>query len=298
MELLDNFFQRFLTEVTNLHHVILGTVDQIFYGIDAGPLQAVEAADRHVKLLNGHLKNLFLDGFFAFNHDFRILCLVGKIDEQIEMLVEYLGAERNRFFRQDHTIGQHFQSQSVIVGVAAHTGVLDGIVYVINRSVNRVGEDGADGSCHALAVCQIELLVLFLRHISTAMIESQLHIEANIVTDSGDMVIRIQDLNVCILLDIGSSDIAGSGGIDYNRLGAVGMELCGDALHIQHDFRNIFLDAGNGGDFMQDAVDLDAGHSHAGERAQQHTAQRVAQCDSVSSFQGLDDELTVSSIFA
>ncbi len=66
---------------------------KIFNRVNARTLQAVEASNGHVKLLNGHLKDFFLDGLFALDHDFRILCLVRQIDEQVEMLVEYLGSK-------------------------------------------------------------------------------------------------------------------------------------------------------------------------------------------------------------
>ena len=73
MKLLDNFFQRFFTEVTDFYHILLGTVNKILDGINACTLQAVEASNRHVKLLDGHLKDFFLLGFFTFNHDFGVL---------------------------------------------------------------------------------------------------------------------------------------------------------------------------------------------------------------------------------
>ena len=42
---------------------------------------------------------------------------------------------------------------------------------------------------------------------------------------------------------------------------------------------------------MLNALDLDGGHGHAGQRAEQHTAQGVAQRVAEAALQGLDDEL-------
>ncbi len=68
----------------------LGAVGQILNRINARTLQAIEASNGHIKLLNGHLKDFLLDGLFALDHDFRILRLVRQINEQVEMLIEYL----------------------------------------------------------------------------------------------------------------------------------------------------------------------------------------------------------------
>ena len=92
MKLCDNFFQRFLTEVSDSDHLILGAVYKVFNRINARTLQAVEATNGHVKLLNGHLKYLLFYSRNAFNHNFSVLRLVREIYEQVEMFVEYLGA--------------------------------------------------------------------------------------------------------------------------------------------------------------------------------------------------------------
>ena len=70
------------TKISDLNHFFLGAISQILHGINACALQTVEAADRHVKLLNGHLKDFLLDGLFTFNHYLCILCLGTKVDER------------------------------------------------------------------------------------------------------------------------------------------------------------------------------------------------------------------------
>ena len=93
MKFLYDFIERFLAEVTNLDHFFFSTVRKIFDRIDARALQAVEASYGHFKILNGHLKDFLLDGFLTLYHDLRVFCLVRQIDEQVEMLVEYLGSK-------------------------------------------------------------------------------------------------------------------------------------------------------------------------------------------------------------
>ena len=120
MQFLNDFFQRFLAEIADLDHVLLGAVDQIFYRVNAGALQTVETAHRQVKFFNGHLKDLFFDGFFAFHHDLCLLGLVREVHKKVEMFVEDLGAQRNRFFGRNRSIGLYFDGQFVKVCVIAY----------------------------------------------------------------------------------------------------------------------------------------------------------------------------------
>ena len=117
----SDFFPRFLTLIISSSVLI----SQILHRINACALQAVEAADRHVKLLNGHLKDFLLDGLFTFNHYLCILCLGTKVDEQIEMLIENLGSERNRLLSGDGAVSKNLECELIVIGIAADTGILN-----------------------------------------------------------------------------------------------------------------------------------------------------------------------------
>ena len=57
-QLVDNFLQGLAAQVADLHHFLFGLGDQVLDGVDVGTLEAVEAADREIQLLDGHLQNL------------------------------------------------------------------------------------------------------------------------------------------------------------------------------------------------------------------------------------------------
>ena len=140
MKFLYNFFKRFLTEVSDLYHVILGSADKIFNSINAGTLQAIEASYRQVKLLNGHLKDSCLFSHLVLDHELTVLCLVRYIDKQVEMLVEYLGSERNCFFSSDSTVGDNVKRKLIKVSYVADTGILNVEACFIYRRIDRVGK--------------------------------------------------------------------------------------------------------------------------------------------------------------
>ena len=76
------------------------------------------------------------------------------------------------------------------------------------------------------------------------------------------------------------------------------MKLCGDALYIQNYLGHIFLDTGNSGYFMENAIDFDADNCNTGKRAKQYTTQRIAESGTITALQGLDNELTALTVFA
>ena len=109
MKLGNHFLEGLLTKVSDLDHILFGLVRKVFYRVNAGALQAVEGTNRHVKLLNGHLKDLLLNGFRSLNHNFGVFRLIRKINEQVEMLVENLGRQRNGLLSRDGSVGKYLK---------------------------------------------------------------------------------------------------------------------------------------------------------------------------------------------
>lgn len=76
----------------------------------------------------------------------------------------------------------------------------------------------------------------------------------------------------------------------YMVTGSSSSEAHHESLEVQDDVGDIFLDSGNGGEFVEDAVDTDAGDSSAGDRRQQGAAERVTECVTEAGLERLDDE--------
>src|SRR5699024_6087136 len=127
-----------------------------------------------------------------------------------------------------------------------------------------------------------------------ALVEGQLHHEPAALAQGGDVPFRIQDLDLVALLDAVGSDLTGAHRLDAHRLGPVRVQLCSDTLQVQDNFGNVFLDALNGGELVDYAVDLDTGHGDAGQRRQKNSAQAVAQRDAETALQRICYEFTVA----
>ena len=126
-----------------------------------------------------------------------------EFNKEVEMLIQNLGAQRNGFLRCDGTVRQNLEGKLVIVGdVTADTGRLYLIFYLVNGGENRVGENHADGRTNAAGLIHVLLLVLLGRNIATAVVEGDFHVEMLTVRYGCDMLFGVQDLKLCIRLDV------------------------------------------------------------------------------------------------
>ena len=78
----------------------------------------------------------------------------------------------------------------------------------------------------------------------------------------------------------------------------VGKELHADALQVQDDVGDIFLDTRDRRHFLFNAFDFHGDDCRTLQRGKEHTAERIAKRDAPASFQGLDNELSFTTVFA
>ena len=226
--------------------------------------------------------------FSLFNNGGLGADFLGQVYEQIEVVAQNLRTERNRVACVDGCIGPYLERQLVIVGQVAYTGVFNRVVYLVNRRVDRIHRNDADGG--------LMLLVLLSRNIAAAGSHRDLHGQTRVAHQGSDVQIRVEDLNLAVCVDIASLDLALAGGLDVDRLGTITMQLGNNALNIQHDFGNVFLNARNRRKLVLHTSDLDAGRCRARQRRQQDAAQRVAQRGAVAALKRLYDELAVGTV--
>ena len=204
------------------------------------------------------------------------------------MVHQDAGAQRNCIPGVDGAVGPHLQGQLVIVGEITHTGVLNGIVDLLDRSVDGVHRDQADD--------RLGRLVPVGRDIAPAVGQRQLHVEGGIGAQGGDVVVGIQDLHLAVSLDIAGSDLALAVHLNVDGLHALGVKLGDDALHVEDDLSHVFLDAGDSGELMLDACDLDGGHSRTGQRREQDPAQGVSQRSAIAALQRLHHVFAIGAV--
>ena len=204
------------------------------------------------------------------------------------MIAQDPGAQGHRVTGVDGAVGPDLQSQLVVVGGVAYTGVLNGVIHLAHRGVDGVHRDQADDGLGGL--------VPVGRDIAAAVGQSQLHAQGGVGTQSGNVQLGVEDLHIGVTLDVAGSDLALAAGLNVNRLVLLAVELGDNALDVQDDLGHVLFDAGDGGKLMLDAGDLDGGHRGARQRGQQDPAQGVAQGGAVTALQGLHHILAVGSV--
>jgi hypothetical protein len=104
--------------------------------------------------------------------------------------------------------------------------------------------------------------------------------------------VRVEDLDARGEVDVASGDLAGAG--DHERsldLGGVRVHTAHDALEVEHDVRDVLGDALDRRELVGDTLDAHGGHRGAGERGQEHAAQRVAKGVAEAAIERLHHEL-------
>ena len=206
------------------------------------------------------------------------------------MLGEDLGGKADGLVRLNAAVGPHLQGQLVIVGDLAHAGIGHRVVDLADGGEDGVDRNDPDG--------HVGILVLFRAHVSAALVDGQRHLQVGILVEGGDMHLRIDELKLVINGDVLGLDLGGALHIEHDGFGLIGIQLGRQGLEVQDELAHVLGDAGHGGKLMLNALDLDAGHGHAGQRAKQHTAQGVAQRVAKAALQGLHDEFAVGAIRA
>ena len=207
------------------------------------------------------------------------------------MLGQHTGSQRNGLLCIDRAIRPNLDGQLVVVDGLANTGALDIIIHLEHGGVNAINGKSVD-----VILLDDGLLVALSGHIAATLIEGQLHDELAALAQGCDVPLRVQDLNIIALLDVIGGDLTGANCLNTHCLRTVGVQLCSDTLQVQDNLGNVFLDALNGGELVNHAVDLDAGHGDTGQRGKKHTTQAVAQCDAKATLQRLCHELAVAAV--
>ena len=110
------------------------------------------------------------------------------------------------------------------------------------------------------------------------------------------MHLGVEDFDLAVALDRAGRDLARSFRLDIRDLRPFAVDLRDQALDIQNDLGHVLFDALDGRELVEDAVDLDRGHRHAGQRGQQDTTQAVADGHAVAAIQRFHDELAVGAV--
>ena len=84
-------------------------------------------------------------------------------------------------------------------------------------------------------------------------------------TDSVCRMCRREGTKLVINGDVPGLDLGGALYIEHDGFGLIGIQLGRQGLEVQDKLAHVLGDAGHGGELMLNALDLDAGHGHAGQ---------------------------------
>ena len=192
-------------------------------------------------------------------------------------------AEASAVRGDDRRLGLDVDDEPVEVGALLDPGRLDAVGDLQHRRVDRVDRDPAD----LLA----GLLVLGGADVATAALDGELHVEAALAVERGQLEVGVVHGDAGRRLDVAGGDVAGAllAQVHRDRLVVLGADA--QLLDVHDQLDHVLLDTGDRGELVQHAVDLDAGDGRARDGAEQRTPQRVAEGVAEARLERLDGEL-------
>ena len=133
-------------------------------------------------------------------------------------------------------------------------------------------------------------LVLRGADVATAPLDDELHLELALVVQGGDLQVGRVHLDTGRRRDVGGGDVTGAllAQVHGDRLVVLGGD--DEVLEVQDHLGDVLLDALDGRELVEDAVDLDARDRGTGDRREEGTAERVAERVAEAGLERLDDE--------
>src|SRR6478609_7965019 len=269
-------------EVADVEQVLLRARDELTHGVDALALEAVVGTDGQLQVLDRECQvgsQLLVDRRRA---DVDALGLDVQLTGQTEQLDQGLAGRGDRVAGTDRRLGLDVDDELVEVGALLDTSRLDLVRHLEDRAVDRVDRHPAD--------LVVRTLVLDGRHVAAATLDDQLHLQRALVGQRGDLEVGVVDLDAGRRSDVRGGDVTGTRLAQVHGDGLVVLRGDDEALEVEDDLGDVFLDALDGRELVKDAVDPNARDRGTGDRAQQGTAQRVAERVAEARLEGLDDE--------
>ena len=251
--------------------------------MNALTLEAVVRPHGEVEILDGGRDALGILLVDRGRPDLDALGILVEFPGEAEELDEGTAGRGNGVARQHGGLGLHVDDETVEVGALLDAGGLHLVAHAEHRGV-----DGVDGQTSDLGV---RVLVEGGGDVAAAALDDEFHLDASVIIEGGDVQVGVVDRHTGRRVDVGSSDLAGTGLAQVHGDGLVLLGGQDELLEIEDDLGDVLDDSLDGGELVLDALDLDARHRRARDGRQQGATQGVSDGVTKTGLQGLDDEL-------
>ena len=260
--------QRLAAEIRRAKHLAFRLLDQVADIDDIVVLQAVGRTNRKLQFVNLLQKRRIEFEFGAALLDMLLFRLV-EVDERLKLVLQDACGIGHGIFRRDRAIGLDLHGQLVVIEDLAFARILDLVGDAAHRAVETVDRNETDRRVFGT--------VAIRRDITLAKRNGEFHADVGTLVERAKHQIRIKHLDVGADRNVAGGDDARTLLRQRHALRAFGMKAQRKLLDIENDVGDILAHAGDRGEFMQHAIDLDSRNSRTLKRRHQNTTKRVAE---------------------
>ena len=254
----NELLQRFAPEVAELHDFALSTPNQIADSLDIRSLKTILRPYGKIQLFNGLEQDLpgALPLGIGYKDTHRRNGNHIHVQKQLDVFAQNAGCTCKRQIRHDRPVCGHLQFKPLVIDFLTYARRLHGVTDTLDRRIDSIYGDDTYRIVFAL--------VLVCRYVSASLFNAKLYAEAGILTQRGDVMTWIEDLEVCG----GSTNIAGcpcTWSLQSKVDSAVGTILRSktNSFEIENDVGNVFRHSRYGRKLVLHSVNPKRRYNHA-----------------------------------
>src|SRR5262249_13585277 len=175
----------------------------------------------------------------------------------------------HRVVRAHRAIGLDLHGQFVVIENLTFAGILDLVGDLPYRRIKAIDRNETDR--------RVFRPIALGGYIALPGVHRELHADLGALVERAQHELGIEHNDVAHGLNIAGRDSAGTLLFDDHALWSVALHLDGDVLDVEHDIGHVLAYAGNRGELVQHAIDVDRLHCRALQRGEEDAPQGITQ---------------------